>query len=445
MWEASPDADYSRSGDLSHHELKDKMKQLFSFEVQRYWLIICIFKFLFSSPLCWAQGTRLAICRAVAAVPVDIVTPSVGKQQIAPDTVIAGAPVTLVIGLFDDNWNPVALNHTCQLDIVNSEAVPFLAEDHPTSPGSQRTIQLPKTITLNNPVPGVGTFQVYPFRATIYQDSGLTPDITQYRFVVKDLSDPAVLPDTSFPLDSVIPEPLAKLILVLPGEMHYPGSFLYFIANEPPRLGLPLDLFAGFNYEFIVYGTDRFGNTVPGRPADLVGLERDRGLLYPETPTPYDKASLDEIANGISIAKRMFVVRYAGTGRAWLRTISTTIPPSLCREFSILYSGIEESHRKKLWGPSLNIYPNPFIQHTVIRYSLNENQKNYTSNDLRLMIHDISGRLIRKFPIHDFQFTTHEVTWNGRDKSGKKVSSGIYFCVLETPDFKQIEKLVILK
>ncbi len=125
--------------------------------------------------------------------------------------------------------------------------------------------------------------------------------------------------------------------------------------------------------------------------------------------------------------------------------VCANVDHTKCDTVIVEEAGVEETQSSKLKTQSLKVYPNPFNQRTVIRYSLFVIRDDYTSNDLRLTIHDISGRLIREFPINDSQLTTHEVTWDGRDKSGKKVSSGIYFCVLETPDFKQIKKLVIFK
>ncbi len=391
----------------------------------------------------WAQGTRLTIIRAVGAVPIDMVTPG-GKQQIAPDAVIAGAPVTLGIGLFDDAGNPVALNHDCQLDIVNSEAVPFLAEDDPANPVAQRTIQLPTTITLNNPVPGAGIFQVYPFRATIYLDAGLAPDITQYQFVVTDLSDPTVLPDTSFPLDSVMPEPLRKLILVLPGESHYPGKFEYFLTGTPPRLGHPSDLSAGFNYAFIIYGTDRFGNTCPGMPAHAVFLERSQGRLAPESPLPTDIGSLDQPgANGISIAKRVFGVRYAGTGRAFLRVNSTTaLPPGVWpdgeREFSILGEPPDPENMIVVKPNPIGNGPNsgPCAEIVI------KKDPRY-GGDIRAKIFNQFGALVREFQNEDIEGLYDDskgfwsIIWCGDNDKGCKVSNGIYhFCV----EIIQVEK-----
>ena len=78
---------------------------------------------------------------------------------------------------------------------------------------------------------------------------------------------------------------------------------------------------------------------------------------------------------------------------------------------------------------SLSCVPNPFTQKTVIRYSLNENRNDYTVNDLRLTIYDLTGRAVKSFQL--FNSSTHQlansVIWDGKDDNGNRMNGGIYF------------------
>ncbi|MBN2460402.1 MAG: hypothetical protein JXB60_02250, partial [Candidatus Cloacimonetes bacterium] len=40
---------------------------------------------------------------------------------------------------------------------------------------------------------------------------------------------------------------------------------------------------------------------------------------------------------------------------------------------------------------------------------------------------------------------SHSINWNGRDDSGRKVSSGVYLYSLETNDHKSARKMVLVK
>ena len=378
--------------------------------------------------LSWAQGTRLAICRTVGGIPIDMITPGVGKTQIASAQITAGTPVTLAIGIFDDGWNPVFDEHSCALNIVNSEAIPFLNT-------------FPKSIFLNDPISGACTVTVIPCRATLYQDENLAPDISQYKFVVTDNTTSSVLPDTSFPLDSVMPGPYAKLLLVLPGESHYPGCYSDFLTGNLGVRGVPRNISAGFFYDFTIYGTDNFWNTVPATP-DTIFIERCLGSLAPQTPLPTNFYPLYDIAKGLEIAKRTLSVLYAATGRAWLRAKSTyTGVESMCREFSVE-------------GPAPNpedmiiVLPNPIGKATgdddpcadisIMKVALGKGK-------IRAKIFNQFGALVREFKDKDIGDTNPgepskgfwTIRWCCDNDKGHRVANGVYHLCVEVT---QVEK-----
>ena len=67
------------------------------------------------------------------------------------------------------------------------------------------------------------------------------------------------------------------------------------------------------------------------------------------------------------------------------------------------------------------VYPNPFNPETTIRFALVDD------NDVRLQIFDIRGALVRTLVNRNLPRGIHEARWNGRDKSGNYVASGMYF------------------
>ena len=63
-----------------------------------------------------------------------------------------------------------------------------------------------------------------------------------------------------------------------------------------------------------------------------------------------------------------------------------------------------------------------------------------------LKIYDLSGRIVRSFPLltsHSSLLTS--VTWDGRDKDGKPVPSGVYFARLKSGDKSLTGKLVLIR
>ena len=84
-------------------------------------------------------------------------------------------------------------------------------------------------------------------------------------------------------------------------------------------------------------------------------------------------------------------------------------------------------------------YSNPFNLETVIEYGL--------PNDcqVKLIIYNILGQRVKTL-INGFQKAGYKrIVWNGRDESGKEVSSGIYLYKIDTGRHSDIKKMVMLK
>ncbi len=85
-------------------------------------------------------------------------------------------------------------------------------------------------------------------------------------------------------------------------------------------------------------------------------------------------------------------------------------------------------------------YPNPFNPETNIFYSIIDN------GSVELSIYNIKGQLVKQLVNSSMNAGEHNVIWNGKDSTGRKVSSGLYFYKLKlngkTIDTK---KMMLLK
>ncbi|BFN37441.1 Ig-like domain-containing protein [Fidelibacter multiformis] len=84
-------------------------------------------------------------------------------------------------------------------------------------------------------------------------------------------------------------------------------------------------------------------------------------------------------------------------------------------------------------------YPNPFNPETTIAFSMPEGQP------VILSVYSINGTLIRRYARQTLSAGYHELTWDGRDQSGKEVSSGEYIYRVETPTQVSAGKMLFLK
>ena len=92
----------------------------------------------------------------------------------------------------------------------------------------------------------------------------------------------------------------------------------------------------------------------------------------------------------------------------------------------------------------LRNYPNPFNPETWIPYRLAEDA------DVTLTIYDSSGRLVRTLNMgHQiaavYESRAKAIYWDGRNRFGEQVASGVYFYSLSAGDFSATRKMLILK
>jgi len=87
----------------------------------------------------------------------------------------------------------------------------------------------------------------------------------------------------------------------------------------------------------------------------------------------------------------------------------------------------------------LGCYPNPFNGTATIILSGVE------GGDARIGIYDIQGRLIKELMARISQGGDKKAVWDARDNSGRRVSSGIYFVRVETPQTVKVKKLLYLR
>lgn len=84
-------------------------------------------------------------------------------------------------------------------------------------------------------------------------------------------------------------------------------------------------------------------------------------------------------------------------------------------------------------------YPNPFNPTTTIPYYLPQD------GPARLVVYDVSGRLVYRVTYAMQSAGTHEFVWTGRDYAGRPVTSGIYFYRLDAGGKQLTRRMVLAK
>jgi hypothetical protein len=83
--------------------------------------------------------------------------------------------------------------------------------------------------------------------------------------------------------------------------------------------------------------------------------------------------------------------------------------------------------------------PNPFNPVTRIRVDLPK------SCEVSLAVYDVLGREIIRLMTGEQVAGRYRIHWNGRDRYGKQVTSGVYFYRIEAGEFKQVRKMLLVR
>ena len=84
-------------------------------------------------------------------------------------------------------------------------------------------------------------------------------------------------------------------------------------------------------------------------------------------------------------------------------------------------------------------YPNPFNPETTIRFKLPQ------ESDVKLMIYNVQGQLVRKLVSESREAGFHEIVWHARDDTGKSLPSGLYLYRIQAVAFIDVRKLMLLR
>ena len=85
-------------------------------------------------------------------------------------------------------------------------------------------------------------------------------------------------------------------------------------------------------------------------------------------------------------------------------------------------------------------YPNPFNPITTIRFKLLRMSK------VSLVIYNVLGeRVVTVLRNRVFNTGVHEAGWDGTDKHGNPVSSGLYIYMIHADQFISSKKMILLR
>jgi len=87
----------------------------------------------------------------------------------------------------------------------------------------------------------------------------------------------------------------------------------------------------------------------------------------------------------------------------------------------------------------LQNHPNPFNSSTLISYTLPEPAR------VRLQVYNLLGQQVATLAEGYQQAGSYQVRWDGKDKHGHPVPSGVYLYRLQAGELKQTRRMTVLR
>jgi hypothetical protein len=149
----------------------------------------------------------------------------------------------------------------------------------------------------------------------------------------------------------------------------------------------------------------------------------DTFTLVPQNPYPYSTIMSVIITSGIDLA---------GNSLAFL--------PDTVVSFTSIPSGVEGKPENKGYLLQLNpAAPNPLTTGTTIRFSLP------ASAQVSLEVFNVLGQKVNTLADGKLDAGYHTIKWNGTDRNGAKLASGVYIYQLRTMDKTLTKRMTILR
>jgi len=180
---------------------------------------------------------------------------------------------------------------------------------------------------------------------------------------------------------------------------------------------------------------------IPVQVKCLIYVSESLGYGYDEVYTDLIYDTLPPFTQDIVVFNQWVPDTFYGVDSTWYVKVSVAYLGDINTENDTLvyWSGIcENTSQKRIDNYLLNIYPNPFMKETVIRYSISAVRGK--GLEVSVKVYDIAGRLRQTLVDKEQTSGYYKIPFKT-----DKYPSGIYFLRFQAGEYKKTEKMVIIK
>lgn len=212
--------------------------------------------------------------------------------------------------------------------------------------------------------------------------------------------------------------------------------------NQPPVESAPVQVQDDSAWAFVVSGrileseSSAFAVTVRNIRTKAVATDVVRAGYFAPAFADLNRKPVVQIGDILEVTVKN------RKGEIISPTLSYTVTPEYIRQafMSLTLKNIEIPQKSRL----LQNYPNPFNPETWIPYQLHKPAK------VVIDIFDMTGQVVRKIELGHreagyYLGRSRAAHWNGRNDTGEKVASGIYFYQIKADDFSDTRRMLVVK
>jgi len=144
-----------------------------------------------------------------------------------------------------------------------------------------------------------------------------------------------------------------------------------------------------------------------------------------------------------AITDTFYDVSVPQAGQYWYRVKGNNLANgwgdySILKGVTVLSSSVTDNTNQNLLNKiSLNIYPNPFFNSTVIRYTVPSEGR------VNLKVFDVQGRNVADLINNTQKPGQYRIIWSGRNTQDKHLSAGVYFLELNINRIKLTKRVIV--
>jgi hypothetical protein len=174
------------------------------------------------------------------------------------------------------------------------------------------------------------------------------------------------------------------------------------------------------------------GAVISGADLDVV-LESTQETIF----TPHDNTDANNAAEAVLAPDTYTFIVTPPTGSPYeMASLNGLV---ITRDTTIVVNLATAPGNVPVGGKLGNGHPNPFRSATTVPYTVLQ------ASDLTVGVYNVAGQLVRVLASGFHPADTYETTWDGRDRSGARVSSGVYFVRLNSSSGKDTRKVILIR